>query len=87
MVNPFVARDRVYPRRQGLVGLVGVALLMNRQQGFLHEVLHIAAVVVHAPLQEAAQMGAQALEQLGISGRISTIRSQPQGVELKFEVF
>jgi hypothetical protein len=60
---------------------------MNRQQGFLHEILHIAAVVVHAPLQEAAQMGAQALEQLGISGRISTIRSQPQGVELKFEVF
>jgi hypothetical protein len=58
---------------------------MNRQQGFLHEILHIAAVVVHAPLQKAAQMGAQAFEHLGISGRIPRVRTHPQRVELDFE--
>jgi hypothetical protein len=86
MVHPLVAGDGVNPSRQGLVTLVGVAFLVNRQQGFLHEVLHVAAVVVHAPLQEAAQVSAQAFEQLGISGRIPRVRTHPQSVELDFEL-
>ena len=39
-IHQLVARDRVHPCRQRLVGIVGVALVVHRQQRFLHEILH-----------------------------------------------
>ena len=40
-VDDLVARDRVHPGRERLLGVPGVALEMDRQQGLLHCILNV----------------------------------------------
>jgi hypothetical protein len=84
MVHPFVARNRVHPGRQGLVTLVGVALLVDRHQGFLHKVLDIAELGLHPFLQKAPHMTTHEAQGTLVTGVIALQGWHPCGVQFGF---
>lgn len=84
MVDPFVPRNGVHPRREGLVGLIGVAFLVDRHQGFLHKVLDIAGVGLHSLLQKAPHIATHQGQCALIAACIALQGVHPQGVQRGF---
>jgi hypothetical protein len=77
-VDEFVARDRVNPGRQRLLGSVSVSLIVNRQENFLHKVLDLIRQVRKVPTQECAQksreLGQKLMVRLFVTGK--TLRNE-----------
>jgi hypothetical protein len=64
--------------------LVGVALLVDRHQGFLHKVLDIAELGLHPFLQKAPHMTAHEAERTLVTGVIALQGRHPCGVQFGF---
>ena len=49
MVDQLVARDGVDPTREGLVAIERCPLGVDRDQGLLHQILHLGGVIAKTP--------------------------------------
>jgi hypothetical protein len=69
----------MYPRRERLPGVIGMALVVHGEQRFLQQILHFVGQADEALSQEGAQMRAQFLEKVVI-GRCFASESANQQV-------
>ena len=61
-VDHFVFCDRVQPRRERLVRLIRMALIMNGKKRLLNQILHLVRRMRQTPLEKGTQVRAQIAE-------------------------
>jgi hypothetical protein len=85
-VHQLVAGDGQHPGADRQRGVVGAALQVQRQQGFLHQVLQIVGQALHAAAQIGAQPGGDAFQRLAVGMVVARLRTQPERLQAGFEV-
>jgi len=85
-VHQLVARDRVQPRRQRLIGPIGVSRVMYRQQNFLDQVFDIVETMRNALSQIAAQMPCESLQKAVIRVLIACKSADEQRFQPAFRI-
>ncbi|MCY1239240.1 hypothetical protein D9M72_520230 [compost metagenome] len=85
-VDHLVARNRMHPGRQGLVTLIGVALVVHGEQTFLDEVFHFIGPAKEALAQKSAQVRAELLQECLVGGGVSIKAAHKQIVQHGFRI-
>jgi hypothetical protein len=71
VVHPLVACNRNHPGGERLITLVGVALLMDGHQGFLHKVLNVAGLGLQALSEKAAHISTEQRQHTLVAGAVA----------------
>ena len=76
--HQLVFRNGMNPRRQGLRGIVGVALIVHGQQCFLQEILHFVWPMAETLSKEGPQVSGQFLQERMVGRRLAgeTLKKQ-----------
>jgi hypothetical protein len=80
-VDQLVMRNSQRPVSDRNRGVVRAALQVNRQQGLLHQVLHVVRAGLHPPPQEAAQSRGDAGQRLPIGGLVPRLGARPERLQ------
>jgi hypothetical protein len=76
----------MHPGRQWLVGFVGVALVVHREQAFLDQVLDFVGPAEQPPRQEGAQVRAQAPQEGVVRRRVAGLSADEQRVQFGLDI-
>ena len=77
-VHQLLARDRMHPGRQGLIDAVSVALVMHREQGFLHKILNVIWPMKKFFPEKSAQVHAQRFQEFVVGACVAVQSPQQQ---------
>src|SRR5260370_42622110 len=80
-IDQLGARDCMYPRRQGLDGIIGMSLEVNRQYRLLNQILRLCRASSNSrelALVIGTQTAAQSVEQRAVRSRISMLAGKHQ---------
>ncbi|MNK88741.1 hypothetical protein D3C87_1087190 [compost metagenome] len=76
----------MHPGRQGLVTLIGVALVVHGEQTFLDEVFHFIGPAKETLAQKGAQVRAELLQERLVGGSITIEAAHEQIVQHCFRI-
>src|SRR5258705_7827913 len=86
-IDQFITRDRMYPRRQGLDGIIGMSLEGNRQYRLLTQILRLCYATPNSrefALVIGTQTAAQSVEQRAVRSRVAVLAGKHQCLEFDF---
>lgn len=80
-IDELVLGNRVHPGAQGLRRVERVPLVVDGQEGFLHEILHLVRQLGQPPPEERAQVPAQVPQEFVVGPSVAGESADQQGFE------
>ena len=75
-VDIFVFRNGMYPGRNRQINIIGMAFVVNRQQDFLHQILHLVGQSLQPLSEIAPQVITQGLQKCRITRTVTCTCSE-----------